>query len=194
MAKKILIVVGSPGAGKTTILKAFSDIPGISIVNLGTLMLEFGLARKYVKQRDELRYLDGAKFDELRNMAIDKINSTEGNVIIDTHASVGENGRYMPGLPLGALDQFGHRVTGLVYIDATTKDILDRRKNDSTRKREKEDETMIDDQRLINLSTLAFASSYLNAPLFVVVNKAGEAGVEESIKDIKSRLGEIFGD
>ena len=91
-------------------------------------MLEFGLAKKYVKQRDELRYLDGNKFNELRNMAINKINSTEGNIIIDTHASVGENGRYMPGLPLGALDQFNHRVTGLIYIDAPTKDILDRRK------------------------------------------------------------------
>ena len=53
---------------------------------------------------------------------------------------------------------------------------------------------MIDDQRLINISTLAFASSYLNVPLFIVVNKAGEGGIANSVNEIKSRFGEIFGD
>ena len=31
----------------------------------------------------------------------------DGNIIIDTHASVGENGRYLPGLPIRFLEHLG---------------------------------------------------------------------------------------
>jgi adenylate kinase len=190
MAKKIIIVAGSPGAGKTTLLSSFSGMKNVSVVNMGTLMLDFGLSKKYIKTRDEIRYLPNEKLSDLRNISLKKINSMDGTIILDTHASVGENGRYLPGLPIETLHTFKN-ISGLIYVDAETTDIMARRKNDKSRKREKEDEPMIDNQRLINLSTLTLASSYLNVPLFVVLNR--KDGLERSIAEIKVRITEILG-
>lgn len=192
MANKIVIVAGLPGAGKTTVLNEFSHLKNTTIINIGNTMLEVALEKKYVKVRDEIRYLNNDKINELRHLSIKKIISLSGNIILDTHASVGENGRYLPGLPLKALDQFGGVISGLIYIDASTEDIIARRKNDKTRKREHEDKALIDNQRLINLSTLTLASSYLNVPLFVVVNRPGPDGISMSVKEIDARLGELL--
>ena len=142
---------------------------------MGTMMLEVGQKLGYVTDRDQIRFLDLKKFNEVRNKALDEIEEMSGNIIIDTHASVGENGRYLPGFPVHFLDKLGH-VKGLIYIDATTKDIMARRKADKTRKREDDDEPTIDAQRLINISMLSFASAYLNVPLYVVINRHGRPG------------------
>jgi adenylate kinase len=191
MANNIIIFSGSPGAGKSTILRKFSRMKNTIVVNMGTLMLEAGTKKGYVKHRDQIRQLTNKRLTELRNSAIKTINSMQGNILLDTHASVGINGRYLPGLPLAALDLFNH-VSGLIYIDAVTEEIIERRKSDKTRKREDEDGPMIDNQRLINLSALTFASSYLNAPLFVVVNRKDQ--IKRSVKEIESRLAELLGD
>ena len=140
MVKNIILVAGSPGAGKTTILKQVAG-------------------------------------------------SFESK--IDTHASVGENGRYLPGFPVSFLEKLGH-VRGLIYIDATTKDIMEHRKVDGTRKRENDDAPTIDAQRLINISMLSFASAYLNIPFYVVINRHGD--LENTVEEIKKRIKEVVGE
>ncbi len=191
MAKNIILVAGSPGAGKTTVLKEAGVSLDCTIVNMGTMMLEVGQKMGYVTDRDQLRFLSIKKFNEVRNRALDEIEKMSGNIIIDTHASVGENGRYLPGFPVHFLNKLGH-VRGVLYIDAPTKDILERRSDDPTRKRENDDPHTIDAQRLINISMLSFASSYLNIPLYVVINRQDE--LRKTVAEIKSRVHEVIGD
>ncbi len=190
MAKNIILVAGSPGAGKTTVLNGVSASFDSKVVNLGTMMLQTAQKLGYVKDRDQLRFMSPKNVTDVRNRSIEEIEKMDGNIIIDTHASIGENGRYLPGLPIRFLEHLGH-VKGLVYIDATTKEIMARRTKDKTRKREQDDEQTIDAQRLINLSTLAFASAYLNVPLYLVINKEGDT--QKAIDEIKRRLKEVVG-
>jgi adenylate kinase len=191
MAKNIILVAGSPGAGKTTILKQVAGSFDSKIANMGTMMFEVGQKLGYVTDRDQLRFLSLKKFNEVRNKALDEIEKMSGNIIIDTHASVGENGRYLPGFPVSFLEKLGH-VRGLVYIDATTKDIIQHRKGDGTRKRENDDAPTIDAQRLINISMLSFASAYLNIPFYVVINRHGD--LERTVEEIKTRIHEVVGE
>lgn len=191
MAKNIILVAGSPGAGKTTVLKEAAGSLNAKIVNMGTEMLAMGQKLGYVTDRDQLRFLGIKKFNEVRDEALDEIESMKGNIIMDTHASVGENGRYLPGFPVYFLNRLGH-VKGLIYIDAATKDIMDRRKEDRMRKRENDDPPALDAQRLINISMLSFASAYLNIPFYVVINRQGE--LAKTVEDIKGRVKEILGD
>jgi adenylate kinase len=191
MAKNIILVAGTPGSGKTTVLKGIGTSFNSTIVNMGTMMLEVAQKLGYVTDRDQLRSLDLKKFNEVRSKALDEIEEMDGNIIIDTHASIEENGRYMPGLPKIFLDHLGH-VKGLIYIYATTKDIIVRRASDTTRKREDDDEATVDAQRFINISVLSFASTYLNIPLYVVVNRHGE--LEKAVDEVKRRVKEVIGD
>jgi adenylate kinase len=191
MAKNIILVAGSPGAGKTTVLKGVAGSFESKIVNMGSMMLEVGQKLGYVTDRDQLRFLGLKKFNEVRNKALDEIEKMSGNIIIDTHASVGENGRYLPGFPVSFLDKLGH-VKGVIYIDATTTDIMQHRKHDGSRKRESDDEPTIDAQRLINISMLSFASAYLNVPFYVVINRHND--LERTVEEIKKRLHEVVGD
>ena len=99
MAKNIILVAGTPGSGKTTVLKGVGTSFNSTIVNMGSMMLEVAQKLGYVTDRDQLRSLDLRKFNEVRSRALDEIEEMDGNIIIDTHASIEENGRYMPGLP-----------------------------------------------------------------------------------------------
>ncbi|MDE1865970.1 MAG: AAA family ATPase [Candidatus Micrarchaeota archaeon] len=190
MAKSIILVAGSPGAGKTTVLKEAGVSLDCKIVNMGTTMLEVGQKLGYVTDRDQIRYLSLKKFNEVRNKALDEIEKVAGNILIDTHASVGENGRYLPGFPVSFLNKLGH-VKGLIYIDAPTKDIIERRSDDPSRKREHDDAHTIDAQRLINISMLSFASAYLNIPLYVVINR--QDSLRKTVAEIKGRVHEVLG-
>lgn len=191
MAKNIILVAGSPGAGKTTVLKEVAPSFNSKIINMGSMMLQVAQKLGYVTDRDQIRFLSLKKFNEVRNKALDEIEAIEGNIIIDTHASVGENGRYLPGFPVSFLNKLGH-VKGLVYIDATTRDIMEHRKGDGSRKRESDDAPTIDAQRLINISMLSFASAYLNIPFYVVINRHND--LKKTVDEIKMRIHEVVGD
>ena len=53
----------------------------------------------YVTDRDQLRFLSIKKFNEVRNKALDEIEKMSGNIIIDTHASVGRERQVSARLP-----------------------------------------------------------------------------------------------
>ncbi len=190
MAERIVIIAGSPGAGKSTIIKELAKRSNCSIANIGTLMLEHAKARGYATDRDKLRFLKSTVISDLRKEALLTINAMPGKVLLDTHASIGENGRYLPGLPIDTLRGLKN-VSGLVYIDAVTEDIIERRRKDPHRKRENEDDYMVNEQRIINMSMLSIASSHLNIPLFVVLNRQGH--LEECIVEIEKRFSELVG-
>jgi adenylate kinase len=190
MTGKIVIVAGSPGAGKSTVLAALSRKHKAVIVNLGTLMLEAAKDKRIASDRDGMRYLSNEKLSVLRKEAMTRISKMGGHIIIDTHTTIGENGIYMPGFPTETLRAVSG-VSGLIYIDATPKDIIERRKGDSSRRREDEDEQMISNQRQLDVSMLAIVSSQLNVPVFIVINRHGQ--IERTVDEIKRRLDELFG-
>lgn len=190
MADRIVIVTGSPGAGKSTVIHELASLTGYKIANMGTLMLKWASEKGYTNDRDQIRFLSPSKIAELRHLAIKEIMAMHGKIIIDTHMSIGEKGRYIPGLPKEALDEL-RNVSALIYIDAPAKDIIERRMHDQTRTREADDGHIIEAQRLINMSMLSVAASRLNKPIYMVVNRQDR--LKECIDEIKHRFEEIFG-
>ena len=184
--KRIIIVSGSPGSGKSTLMKSLEEID-CKIANIGSIMESVGLEKGYIKNRDQIRYLSNKKITELRDYAFKKVSEMEGNIILDTHASIAANGRYLPGLPLETVKKLGD-IIGFVYIDAETEDILVRRINDRTRIRENEDDYLINTQRLINMSILSQYTAYLNISMHIINNK------QHMFEDAKKRFADAISD
>ncbi|MGC8649020.1 MAG: AAA family ATPase [Candidatus Micrarchaeia archaeon] len=187
--KNLIIVVGTPSAGKTSIVKALENDENYKIVNLGDLMYEAGVKKGYIKDRDEIRYLDPDKAEELRTSAIEAVSKLTGNVILDTHASVEQHGRFLPGLAYYMFKYLKH-TKGFFYIDAETGEILRRRKEDKTRSREIEPEWLINTQRDINLSIISYYSTHFNVPMYVINNKDGK--LEESKMAFKEHVRKVI--
>ncbi|MDE1868608.1 MAG: AAA family ATPase [Candidatus Micrarchaeota archaeon] len=189
MPNRVVIVAGSPGAGKTTLIKGLASNPNVKIANMGTLMLEIAKRDGLADDRDKMRLLSNDRISALRDRAFAEVAAMKGHIVVDTHATVEANGRYVPGIPV---EQVGRikALRALVYIDSLTDDILERRKLDRSRDRESEDKIRIDDQRQINMSILSVISSSLNIPLYIIFNRQGR--LEEGIAALKANVEEIF--
>lgn len=191
MAERVVIVTGAPGAGKTTIL---GEAKGShKVMNIGDLMLEIAKRENFTKKREGLRAKSAdSHYASIRDEAFLEVNDQKGDVIVDTHASIEDEGtgRYVPGLPKDALMLIKNLV-GFIYIDSYAEDILERRKVDPERKRKEEDPILINDQRMYNISILSTYSTSLNIPLYIILNKQGK--LDESVKRIEADLKELFG-
>ncbi|MGC8669673.1 MAG: AAA family ATPase [Candidatus Micrarchaeia archaeon] len=185
---KIVIVAGSPGSGKTTLLKMLP--PSFKIVNVGDIMMEHAIKNNYTKDRDKIRYMKKGKIDLLRTLAFKDIKKMNGNIVIDTHMSVEQNGMFLSGLPLSNMLLLGKAVKGFVYVDAPTGVLIERRKKDKSRNREIEPSTIIDMQRIFNLASMAKYSSDLNIPMYIIVNEDGH--LDEKVAKLKAFLSEVF--
>ena len=187
---KIVVVTGSPEAGKTTILGKL-DRKSYNVINIGDLMAEIARKESLASTKDELRKLSGRRelYSRLREMAFSAATRRRGKTVIDTHASVEHMGRYVPGLPLQAL-RLLKGLSGFIYIDAETKEILERRLYDKSRDRGQETAARIETQRLVNLASLSFCASYLNIPLHIINNRQGE--LRSSVKDLEAALSDLF--
>ena len=190
MARKVVLVAGSPGAGKTSVLAGVTS-DKYKKVGMGTLMLEEAARLGYAKDRDYLRFMDVDKLHELKLAALKRIAKMEGNIIIDTHASVEHNARYVPGITFKDIENLKD-LSAIIYIDSFTEDIVARRSGDSTRKREDERLELIDIQRLINVSVLSTCASCLGIPIYVVLNMQDK--LNDSINEMKSHLVSVFGE
>jgi len=191
MPNKIVFICGSPGAGKSTILGMLSkQKKKYRVLNVGTLMTDLATKKGIVKDRDDLRFLPGPTLSGIQAKVFDKISAMNGTIILDTHATVEQNGRYLPGISIENVKHL-HRLVGFAYIDSLTSDIEKRRKSDRTRRRENERPELIDVQRLINVSILSTCATYLNLPLFVVFNEQGK--LNQSVKMLRTHLEKLYG-
>lgn len=188
---KIVIVTGSPGAGKSSVTGAVQNDKGYTLVNVGDIMEKVAKEKGYVKDRDEMRYMSNEHITELRKLAAKHIAGLPGKIIVDTHATVQQHNRYVPGLPGQFLQDLGN-VVGLFYIDADPKDILRRRGADRSRTREEEPLHVLETQRLVNIATLSAYSSQLNIPLYVILNQDGK--LEEAKGLLRTHLADAFGE
>ncbi|MEM3555359.1 MAG: adenylate kinase [Candidatus Micrarchaeia archaeon] len=181
----MIVVMGLPGAGKTTVLqKAMEGIKGWRVVNYGDLMFEIASKEGLVKDRDEMRKLPAEKQRRIQGMVGDKLAGMSGRVILDTHCSVRTPLGYMPGLPYEQLRKL--KVDYLVFVSAPPKDILGRRKRDKSRKRDVVGVAEIEADLAVNTAYLCAYSVLSGADVSIIVNADGK------LEEAAGKLGEII--
>ncbi len=191
---KIVIVTGTPGAGKTSIVNgAMMNGKKLSYktVSMGTEMNEIAVKKGYVKNRDEMRKLHPKVIEKLRAQALKKINKMKGNLIIDTHATVKSGNRYVPGFSSREINIL-EGLKAFIYVDSEATDIIIRRARDLNRKRDVDNIEELKQQRELNLSLITSYSIQNDVPLpiFIIENK--ENKLDYAIKQAEDILADIF--
>ena len=184
---KVALLMGTPGAGKTTVMGKLKK--GHKTVNVGTEMLNVAIAEGAADDRDKLRYLNPEKIMTLRLKAFKSINKMDGNIIVDTHATVKRGSRYVPGFSIKELQEL-KGLRAFIYVDATAEEIAGRRKRDTTRKREEESTDEIEQQRTVNLSFVSAFASFFGIPIYIIKNK--ENKLKDTLNELENVTDEIF--
>ena len=137
--KRITIVVGIPGVGKTTVITKTKDILlqsgyKTTVVVFGSVMLSE--AKKMgIGDRDQIRKLSLSGQQNLQNIAADYICSVQEDlVIVDTHLFIRTSSGFFPGIPQNVIQKLKPR--NLILITATPEEILARRAKDESRNRD----------------------------------------------------------
>lgn len=175
----MIIVMGLPGAGKTSVLKGLKT--DYKILNYGDVMLEIEKEHFGVKDRDDMRKLPIEKQKKAQKMAYERLAKEHGNVILDTHCSISTPNGFFPGLPFDYLKML--RVDAVVLVTADPKDVAARRASDQTRKRDADDILLHDS---LNRSYLAAYSAFTGAPAIVILNNQGK--LEDAVAKLQSLL------
>jgi len=188
---KLILVTGTAGAGKTTILTRLSELNGnkIRVLNMGTEMLEIAKDKFNVTDRDQLRAMDDKSVIAVRNAIMQKVIESKEDTIIDTHASVKQGRRYRPGFSIDELEKI--RISAIIYIDTTSEEVLERSFSDSTRKRAYDTIAEIDEWRSVNISIISTFAVYLNIPIYIIYNQAGKQN--EAAEELDRITKEIIG-
>lgn len=172
MGKKV-IITGVPGVGKTTVvneaLKKLKE-EGIEYqsINFGSFMFEVAVKENIVKDRDQMRSLDRAVQKKLQQRAGQAIAKVQGNVLIDTHASVKTPKGYMAGLPEWVLKEIMPDI--IVLVETDDDQILMRRMTDETRSRDKEGAKAIAEHQQFNRSIAAAYAMITGCTIRIVTN------------------------
>jgi adenylate kinase len=173
MVGKKVIITGVPGVGKTTVvneaLKKLSQ-EGIEYksINFGTFMFEVAMNEKIVQDRDQMRTLDRAVQKRLQQRAAQAIAQIQGNVLIDTHASVKTPKGYLSGLPEWVLREI--MPDSIVLVETDDDQILMRRLTDETRSRDKEGSRSIAEHQQFNRSFAAAYAMLTGCTVKIVIN------------------------
>jgi adenylate kinase len=137
--KRITIVVGIPGVGKTTVITKTKDILlqsgyNTTVVVFGSVMLSEA-KKTGIVDRDQIRKLSLAGQQNLQNLAADYICAVkEDLVIVDTHLFIRTSSGFFPGIPQNVVQKLKPR--NLILITATPEEILARRAKDESRNRD----------------------------------------------------------
>ena len=167
----MMIVMGLPGAGKSTVL-AIAKEAGWIVLNYGDMMMEIA-KEKGIIDRDQLRKQVAEFQKDVQRQVGEKLaKEKRHNVILDTHCSISTPGGYLPGLPFAFLQKW--QVERLVLLTAPVKDILSRRKNDATRVRDSDSAAALQEHEQMNRAYLAAYSALTGAPAIILVNANGK--------------------
>lgn len=165
------IVMGLPGAGKSTVLSAAKG-KGYKIVNYGDLMFEIAGKAAGIKHRDELRKLDPSMQKKIQAEVGKALAEMEGNIMLDTHCSIATGKGYLPGLPYSLLSNL--KVDGLILITAPVGEIMERRNSDKTRVRDAESLESLSEHDGMNRAFLAAYACLTGAPACIISNRQGK--------------------
>lgn len=167
----MIIVMGLPGAGKSTVL---GMLKGARLLNYGTLMFEIAREKFGVESRDGIRSLPIEKQKEIQAQVAQRLSAEGKGTVLDTHCSVKTPKGYLPGLPFELLSKL--EVEALVLITAKPQEVFARRSNDSTRER-KDDLSLEDVQEhdSMNRALLAAYAAHRGCPANIIYNEQGKA-------------------
>lgn len=171
--KKTVIIVGVPGVGKSTIISnaiATLNKKGTTLntVVFGSVMFEE--AKKLgINDRDQIRKQTIDVQQRLQNMTADHISSlSDSIVVVDTHLFIKTQSGYYPGLPMSLILKLNPE--RLILITADSEEILNRRKNDSTRTRDLISDDEIKRDIEVSLSMISSLSILTGAPFEIIYN------------------------
>ncbi|HXV87873.1 MAG TPA: adenylate kinase [Nitrososphaeraceae archaeon] len=171
--KKTVIIVGVPGVGKSTIISnAIATLlkKGMTLntVVFGSVMFEE--AKKLgINDRDQIRKQTIDVQQRLQNMTADHISSLNDSiVVVDTHLFIKTQSGYYPGLPMSLILKLNPE--RLILITANSEEILNRRKNDSTRTRDLISDDEIKRDIEVSLSMISSLSILTGAPFEIIYN------------------------
>jgi adenylate kinase len=171
--KKTVIIVGVPGVGKSTIISNATATlrkkgTTLNTVVFGSVMFEE--AKKLgINDRDQIRKQTIEVQQRLQNMTADHISSLNDSILlVDTHLFIKTQSGYYPGLPMSLILKLNPE--RLILITANSEEILNRRKNDSTRTRDliSDDEIKMDIE--VSLSMISSLSILTGAPFEIIYN------------------------
>ncbi|RLI22792.1 adenylate kinase [Candidatus Bathyarchaeota archaeon] len=176
--RRLIIVTGIPGTGKTTVCKELKKLVGekMEIVNFGTVMVK--LAEKMGKKlhRDDIRK---HSVDFQRKLQIEaakeiakKAENFDGILIVDTHMVIRTQEGYWAGLPHKVLQILNPSM--FILIEAEPKEILERRFKDADRKRDKVLREEIVEELSFSRFFAASCASITGAPVKIVKNPSGK--------------------
>lgn len=184
----LIVVTGTPGAGKTTVLnKALSELGGqFTIANYGDAMFEAAQKEKLVNHRDEMRKLPPEVQKKIQKAAAKQIaaKANKNSVIVDTHCTIKTPKGYLPGMPMWVLEELKPKT--VILVEADPKDIAGRRKNDETRVRDMELTSEIDEHQQINRATAMAYAVVVGATVKTVKN--ADNGLDAAVKEMKKAL------
>lgn len=187
----IIVITGTPGAGKTTVLEGAlkNSKANIERINYGDFM--FAIAKERgVNGRDDMRKLPLDEQRSIQTAAANQIKAkaqtTKGIIIVDTHSTIKTPHGYIPGMPEWVIK--GLQPAVIVLVEADAKQISGRRKKDKSRNRDSESVEEIMMQQGMNRM---FASAYgamTGASIKIIINadKKLAKAVEELSKIINS--------
>lgn len=181
----MIVVMGVPGAGKTTVLtKAVERSPGWRIITWGDVMAELAKQKGIAKDRDEMRKLPLDAMKRLQEETADRLAKEKGNWVLDTHCSINTPDGYYPGLPFSVLSRM--KVRKLILVDAPLEDIIRRRAADKTRRRDPQGRRELKAHEFANKALLFAYSAFTGAPAAVVENADGK--LEDAVAKLKALL------
>ncbi|MFL6338749.1 MAG: adenylate kinase [Nitrososphaeraceae archaeon] len=172
---KRVIIGGIPGVGKTSVISlAVKSLKekgqNAKVVVFGTEMFEEAKRTAGVKNRDELRKLSLKDQRRLQDTTAKRIAELRDNiVIVDSHIFVRTGGgNYYPGLPMRLLDII--KPTSFIMIIADATEIVNRRKNDTSRARDAISTQQIQYEIDISKLMVATCSILTGAPFIIIAN------------------------
>ncbi len=186
---KLVVIVGIPGVGKTTVLnltKKRLEEEGyvVKVVNFGDFMLDMLVSKGLVKSRDEIRRLplkiqreaQAEAGRRIREFFEREAGEEEEKFIgfVDTHALIKTSSGIWPGLPLHVIREL--MPDTIIVVEADPEEIVARQLRDTTRYRR--DLARVDLVReLLALNrSFAIASAVLSgASVNFILNREGKA-------------------
>ena len=189
MRGRSVIVTGVPGVGKTTVVTGavkILDQEGIiyKTLNFGTYMFDVAQKEGIAKDRDEMRRLDKDVQKRLQKRAAQEMAKEEGNVLIDTHASVKTPKGYLAGLPEWVLREL--MPDTIILVETDEDQILLRRLTDETRTRDLEGSYSIGEHQQFNRSIAAAYSMMTGCTIKYVTN--ADHLLEKAVEDMAAIL------
>lgn len=176
--KRITIVVGIPGVGKTTVITKIKDILlqsgyNTTVVVFGSVMLSE--AKKMgIGDRDQIRKLSLSGQQNLQNLAADYICSVKQDlVIVDTHLFIRTSSGFLPGIPQNVIQKLNPR--NLILITATPEEILARRAKDESRNRDMVSIEEIKKELGLSISMISTISILSGSAFEIVENHQGSS-------------------